>query len=252
MLCEVMLERVTMSLLRIVIASVLFLFGCSAVQGQIHSPRGYEGDLFKSTLALYGHKGAEEHFLCTATVINKTPDGYDLLTAGHCIRLNPQDVQYAVSDDIGGPQEPVEVLKSEMDDKFDFALLKLHTGKQYTPVPLGTVDELTIGDETINVNFTAGLGKQLSRGVVSSGILSHNSDPDLDTTGTFIDQEFSGPGASGSSVVSKQNHNIVGIAVAVVEGVNLGVEIESIDKFQEFMDAPEQPWKAPVVFPSIK
>src|SRR5579864_9364484 len=77
--------------------------------GSIQSPKGFVGKLWNSTFALYGTKGSVTHFICTAEPIEKTADGYRLLSAGHCVQSTPADLEFSVAEEIGGVRTPVKI-----------------------------------------------------------------------------------------------------------------------------------------------
>jgi hypothetical protein len=228
---------------RTLIAMLAFVLSLpiAANSWTIQPPKGFEGDLFKATFALYGHRGKEERFLCTTTSFKVVPGGYDLVGAGHCVAESGAET-FSVAEDVGAPETPVTVIKYEDDKDYDFAIFELKTDKQYPVITLDTVEGKSIGDDIINPNFALGLGKQLSRGTISTGILND---------GNFLAQIFGAGGSSGSAVVSATNHGIIGIAVDGYYDSDgsvavIGMGIEPIDKFYEFMTKP-----APAPKPTI-
>jgi len=219
---------------------IVILAGCSVAAGPIRPPQGFEGRLWGSTLALYGTKDKSTHFLCTAEPIEKTKDGYILLSAGHCVQEVPADVQFSVADEIGGKLTPVTVVKAYDGDGLDFSIFRLTTTENYTPFDLGTEDGLRVGDRVLNPNFALGLGKQFSHGVISSQGLSVNPMCDF-CAGLFIVQGGGGPGSSGSAVISEKTHKVIGILIAGAPMGNTGFEVEPISWFAKFMAGPNQP-----------
>jgi len=209
--------------------------------GSIQSPKGFVGKLWNSTFALYGTKGSVTHFICTAEPIEKTADGYRLLSAGHCVQSTPADLEFSVAEEIGGVRTPVKMVKAYLGEDVDFALFELKTSKVYSVFDLGTEKGLRVGDKTINPNFSQGLGKQLSPGVVASKPITKSEDcDDAGCVGKFIVQEYAGPGASGSAVLSVKTHKVVGLLVWEFEG-QTGFGIEPISVFTKFMAGPNQP-----------
>jgi hypothetical protein len=214
----------------------------------IGSPKGFAGKVYDSTLALYGErniKAVDEatgiviqlppivHFLCTTQVVGHQGDEYVLISAGHCVGLNPPDVTYSVSEEIGGPRMPVEVVKFEFDAKYDFSVFLLKSKKQYPVERIGDENGARMGDKVLVMNFSAGIGKQLSQGVISSkslGPAEHCKGCD----GQFMVQIFGGGGASGSAVISLRTHKIVGLIVSQF-GVNVGLMAEPISWLHQFL-----------------
>jgi hypothetical protein len=210
-----------------------------------HEPRGFAGKAMSSTFALYATLGPITHFDCTIEPIAKIEGGYRLLTAGHCVQEVPDHMQFSVANEIGGTLYPVTLVKAVDDGNLDFALFDLKTTKKYFVFDLGLTDTVTVGDHTINPNFALGLGKQLSYGIISSRqlIASEDCDADDDCVGAFLVQAYGGPGASGSAVLSAKTHRIIGLAVVQPRG-SVGLGVEPIAKYAQFLLAPNQPHPA--------
>jgi hypothetical protein len=223
--------------------SLTLVLAIATLAGTINPPIGWAGQMWASTFALYGTKGTQTHFLCTAEPIEKIPGGYRLLTAGHCVQRSPEGLQFSVSEEIGGDRTPVTMVKAFLDNTLDFAIFDLQTPKSYTVFPLGNETELQIGDETLNSNFALGVGKQLSRGVVASDLIVASEECEVDTAciGKFIVQETAGAGASGSAILSIKTHQVVGLLVWEFADGQIGFGIEPISLFSKFMAGPDQP-----------
>ena len=210
----------------------------------INPPKGFAGQLWNGTFALYGTKDSTTHFLCTAEAIHKNDGGYTLLSAGHCVTLNPPDVQFAVAETIGGTLVPVTLIKAARVDNIDFSLFNLQTTKKYFVMDMGFGEPVTVGDETINPNFALGLGKQISLGRVSSlGLEKSEECDDPACIGNFQVQEYAAPGASGSAILSTKAHKIIGVLVLEWQGAQVGFSVEPIDRFKDFLalKAPPAP-----------
>lgn len=203
-------------------------------------PRGPEADLFKSTFALYGHKGKDGRFLCTAWAYQKVDGGYDLLSAGHCVAESGEQ-SFSVAEDIGGPQTAVTVVKYEADAAFDFAIFELKTDKEYPILKLGSSVDVAVGDEIVNPNFALGAAKQLGRGFVSSGATKPGffSVPD-----EFMVQAYGTGGTSGSPVLLPGTNTVIGMIVdqftnaeGLFGGSNAGVGLgaQPIEHFAAFL-----------------
>jgi len=202
----------------------------------VNPPKGFAGRLWNGTFALYGTKNGVTHFLCTAEAIEKTVDGYTLLSAGHCVTLNPPDVQFSVSETVGSPFMPVTLGKAVQVDNIDFSLFDLKTDKKYFVMEMGHGEPVRVGDETINPNFAAGLGKQISLGQVSSlDLVKSEACDEPECLGDFLVQEYAAPGASGSAVLSIKTHHIIGILVLEFQGAQVGFAIEPIDRLADFI-----------------
>jgi hypothetical protein len=218
--------------------------------GAFTPPSGFAGKLWQSTFALYGSKGGATHFVCTAEPIarNTEGDGYILLTAGHCVQEIPEGVDFSVAEEVGGTLSPVILIKAHEGDgadTIDFALFNFKTPKKYFVFDIGDLDvDLQIGEKTLNPNFALALGKQLSIGRVSSMpiALSENCKDD-GCLNNFLVQEYAGPGASGSAVLSAKTHKVLGILVYQFDG-DVGFAVEPISRLKDFLAAPVQPHPA--------
>lgn len=229
---------------RFLIAAVLVLLtALSSAAQTIHAPKGFAGKVWNSTFALYGTKGKTTHFVCTAEAIAKSRDGYVLLTAGHCVQEVPAGLQFSVSDEIEGPRTPVTLIKvyeGRGEDPVDFALFDLKTTKKISILKLGTDDDIRIGGPTLNVHFAEGINKQLSYGVVSSQPIPKSENcAENGCLGNFLVQEYAGPGASGSAVISSKTHRLIGILVEQTEAPS-GFAVEPISRLQKFTSLPKQ------------
>jgi len=227
---------------RILITALLFLFASLSVSASsLQTPRGFAGKLWAGTLALYGTRHGQTHFLCTTEPFEQISGGYHLMSAGHCVQDTPADLQFSVSDEIGGTRTPVTMIKAYEGDGLDFSEFELKTDRRYPVMDLGDESDLAVGDSVINPNFSSGLAKQLSVGFVSSNILIETTNCSLDDcAGRFIVQLTAAPGASGSAIVSARTHKIVGLLVFEFEdGVGFGVE--PISRFKKFLAGPNQP-----------
>ncbi len=226
-------------------------------QVSIQPPKGFEGDVYKATFALYEHRGKQEQFICTTEAYEKIGGGYHLIGAGHC--ADPKADYFAVAEDIGGPETKVTVIKSELDKNADLAVFEMKTDKVYPVIPMGTIDGERIGDAVINVNFAVGIAKQLSEGKISSGVIAPTDDKSTDV---FIAQIFGAGGSSGSAVVSVNTHKIIGIVIYGFQDdnndgfipvpLNIGMGIEPIDKFAAFLNRPGSPLPATITDQEMK
>lgn len=239
-----MLKRILLSLAAAVLA--VSSFANLPVLPHIRSPRdSFERKMMDATFVLYAHKGLQSRPVCTAEAYAPRPDGYELLTAGHCIKDVNAD-SYSVREQVGAALDmPVTVYKAIENSQFDFAVLDLKTTRQYPTMDLGTIDGEAIGDSVINPNFAMAMVKQLSRGSISSDIIpeSGQGEPSV-----FLCQLFSWNGASGSAVVDVRTHKVIGVLIyrfidnhGVPQPANIGAGIEPIDRFYAFMNAPVPP-----------
>lgn len=217
--------------------ALIFFLTVATSFASIKPPKGYHKTVYNSTFALYGQLGDITHFLCTATAFEKTSDGYHLLTASHCVKGAdlPEDLQFFVEEQIGGLQLPVTVIKAMRKEPVDIAVLELKTGKEYKIIPLGTEEGVQIGDKVFSVNFSEGLSKQLSEGIVASDVMGTEVEDCHTCTNRFMVQIYGGPGMSGAAVVSEKTHKIVGIVTSGFDA-NVGAGVEPISLYQVFLD----------------
>lgn len=212
--------------------------------GSIKAPDGFAGKLYAGTFALYASRGTEVHFRCTAWPYKKIPGGYGLMSAGHCVQGTPSDVAFSVAEQIGGPRMPIAVVKFRFSDNTDFSIFELKTAKHYPVFELGAEADMHIGDPVINPNFALGLGKQISRGFISSDTLVPTRECDTSCSGGFLVQMYGAGGSSGSPVLSEKTHKVIGICVYGFDG-NVGFTAEPISTFAAFLAAPGQSRPAP-------
>lgn len=231
--------------LLILLAMVLLSLPTAANIGE---PKGFLGRAYTSTLALYAIADDANVFDCTATVYDKIESGYLLITAGHCFQELPEGLKFAVSDQIGGVLTPVKVLKVREEGNIDFAQLELDTKKVYPVMQLGDESTLTIGDPIIDVNFASGLGKQISFGNISTKeLIPTKYCPEACRDG-FLVQIFGANGSSGSVLISKKTHKVVGVVIANFGGdAIVGMEAEPISEFQTFLQRPTQAHPGPTL-----
>src|SRR5271165_1686163 len=151
------------------------LLGVSA-GAQVQPATGFEQKAMDATFALYGHReiGGKTYakFLCTATAVEKVKTGYFLISAGHCAADQPSDVTFAVSEQIGGPQHPVQPVIARLQGSQDVMKLYFPSTKNYPVIDLGTETTEQVGESIINPNFTQGWVKQLANGIIASQVMT--------------------------------------------------------------------------------
>ena len=153
----------------------------------------------------------ESEAICTATVIDRQGNEYVALTAGHCIMPAIREANgYYISDEIS--DEPVlhhvDILKSENDDRYDYAIISFHSAKEYPVIPLNNPNDGSpaVGTELLNVNYSYGLGKQVVHGIVTSEPVNVDA-----MKKRFLTTLQTGPGSSGSAIVDAKTGEIVGV-----------------------------------------
>lgn len=226
------------------VALSLGLFISSAV-ADVKPPRGkFEQKLENATFALYVEKSdGENHFTCTATAYEKTKTGYLLVSAGHCID-GRDDLKFSVKTDVDDslPAMPVTVVKYELDDIYDFSILQLDTKRLFPIIGLGSEEDAAVGDKIENVSFALGMAKQFNNGYIATQMLHPN-----DTTASapqwflhhFLVEVSGAPGSSGSAIVSKRSHRIVGLLVSGVRDEQMGFGVIPMSMFYSFRSDPK-------------
>jgi hypothetical protein len=222
--------------------SVLLALPVSTPAATPQNPTGFAGKAYDATMALYGTKGTDTEFICTAWAFKQVPDGYDLISAGHCVGEVNAD-SYSVSDTIDGPRTPVTLIKwaENADEGLDLSLWELKTTKKYPTLDLGSANDAHIGDVIINPNCAMGITKFLSLGRISGPLV-----PATDSVPVYPVEVDGAGGSSGSPIISAKTHKVIGILIygppseTEIEAeigvpAQIGVGIEPIDNFQKFM-----------------
>ena len=183
--------------------------------------------VYASTALLYGQtqSGGMDMF-CTVTAFEKNETGYLFVTASHCVGTSDQ------------VHERVEITKTQFfitfdelktDKKFypakvemagyqpvgdDFSILSIETKDDIPLVPLGDEKLEEAGLPVINVASPDGLGKQVFHGTISSLYVDRPViEEDINWRGVMLLQIQSGPGSSGSAIVSVKQNQIIGFLV---------------------------------------
>ena len=208
----------------------------AGVKNDIQKPQGKYQDVYNAAFALYASSeqaGIENKFICSAEAIKKVKDGYELLSAGHCTPANPdlpEDMTFAASEQMGGKLMPVVLVKAELNDALDYSIFYMPTKNKYAVDELGNEKDAHVGDETVDVNFSFGLAKELSPGLVASKEIDAGCSDKIcpEFQGLFEVQMFGAAGASGSAVVDEETGKVIGILVAGINGRTLPVFVEPI------------------------
>lgn len=215
-------------------------------------------DLFYGTLDIWSCE-FKTKFTCTATVIRADGRGnYAGLTAGHCFSYELMDkgVKYFVSESLS--EHPVlnkiRLVKFANEPRYDYAIFTFRSLKDYPAIEIEKGNIPGIGTEVENANFSLGVVKQVEEGkVVSTQITGHEDAEMDDLQGRFFVSIGVGPGASGSAIVDKKTHKIIGLVEAVFPGGQMAtVAVPLGQQFINFVDdasagiRPQAP-KGPVV-----
>ena len=162
---------------------------------------------------------------CTATVFEAHErdgkKGYLLVTAAHCVavdnlitsKVKVSGASFFISFDNEPKQvfHPVYVKAAGFQSRGDdFAVLHAFTDEEWEVLELGDVSSLKPMDEVLNVSAPAGLGLQVLKGQIT--LVSINrpvKTRGLNWQSAMLVNLSSGPGSSGSAVVSIDQEKIV-------------------------------------------
>jgi len=171
---------------------------------------------------------------CTATVFEAFErddrKGYLLATAAHCVavddlmnsRVKISGASFFISFDEVSKKvfHPVHVEAAGFQSRGDdFAVLHAYTEEEWDILELGDISSLKPMEEVLNVSAPAGLGLQVLKGHISLV----NIDRPVKARGlnwqyAMLANLGSGPGASGSAVVSIKQEKIIGFVVGNIIG----------------------------------
>ena len=189
---------------------------------------------------------------CTATVFEAHErdgkKGYLLVTAAHCVavdnlitsKVKVSGASFFISFDNEPKQvfHPVHVEGAGFQSRGDdFAVLHAFTDEEWEVLELGDVSSLKPMDEVLNVSAPAGLGLQVLKGQIT--LVSINrpvKTRGLNWQSAMLVNLSSGPGSSGSAVVSIDQEKIVGFVVGGIAG-NPTTVVLTVNRFRLFLQA---------------
>ena len=117
----------------------------------------------------------------------------------------------------------------------DFAVLHAYTDEEWDILELGDVSSLEPMDEVLNVSAPAGLGLQVLTGHISLVSIDRPVKTwGLNWQSAMLVNLSSGPGASGSAVVSVEQEKIIGFVVGGIRG-NPTAVVLTVNRFALFM-----------------
>jgi len=182
--------------------------------------------------------------LCTIWNVAKVKDGYEAVSADHCATVEGEfpnaDLNFAVSySDVTGklPTDlvPAKVIAhGDWQTINDIALWDVQTKEKLPVLKLGDSDELVNGEPLINVSIPyGGIDKSLYEGHVGQTRVN-SPDPDMD--GKIHAMLYgTGPGSSGSAVLSTKQNAVIGTLVQGAD--NEGVLLVPVNFIKAFMAA---------------
>jgi len=216
--------------------AVCFLLLAASPAFSQGKPTGFHRKIYDATFALYAHNSEGGGYECTLTAWKKVSNGYLLITAGHCTTANPQipkDAEFFIAEEIDGKEEPLKLVHAVLNVPLDYGIFFWKTTRRIKVVPFGDERKERIGNQTVNVNFSLGITKEVSMGVIQSQLITTNEVSigplhSMKVGGMFLDSEFASHGASGSAVVSQKTHKIIGLLVSGMDGLTMPPFIEPI------------------------
>jgi hypothetical protein len=229
-----------MKVLRGLLLLALLIFGAAPIGATSRKHEKAE----QATFVLYG-RSAERQMdhreLCTAFVYKKVPDGYLLLTAGHCFTPEaPSDATYLVAQGqiVDNPDlQPVEVLNHVDNGVMDVAEIHLKTKKKYPVLELDN-HQTQIDDKVFYVGYPEMVSQVVYTGRIGSNELQtlgpDKMDPCDICKGRILVQTGGGPGASGSPLISESTGKVVGVLEGhVFENGVLMVPVPMIEAYYD-------------------
>jgi serine protease DegQ len=144
-----------------------------------------------------------------------SPEGY-ILTNHHVIS-DADDIDIALSD---GRKVKAKVIGS--DPETDIAVLKIEVKQLPTPITLGKVESLHIGDVVLAIGNPFGVGQTVTSGIVSALGRDHVG---INTFENFIQTDAAiNPGNSGGALIDTRG-NLIGINTAIYSnnGGSMGI-----------------------------
>ncbi len=170
---------------------------------------------------------------CTVTAFEKVEKGYLFVTAAHCVgsddttkekSANPFMTSFFITFDESKsekkfyPATPKFVGYQSRGE--DFSVFSVDTKESWQTVEIGDEKVLKDGAQYWNVASPLGLGKQTFEGIISSVYLDRPLvEGDINWSGTLVLQQAGvNGGSSGSALISKETHKIVGFLVGSVAG----------------------------------
>ena len=144
-----------------------------------------------------------------------SPEGY-ILTNHHVIS-DANDIDIALSD---GRKVKAKVIGS--DPETDIAVLKIEVKQLPTPITLGKIESVHIGDVVLAIGNPFGVGQTVTSGIVSAMGRDHVG---INTFENFIQTDAAiNPGNSGGALIDTRG-NLIGINTAIYSnnGGSMGI-----------------------------
>lgn len=194
---------------------------------------------------------------CAGTAFEKTPTGYLIVSAAHCIGNDDTAKEHTAT----GVNIPFFVTFDETAavKRFhpakvkwvgyqhrgeDFAVLAVTTSEVWETIPLGDEKSLKDGAKIITIASPLGLGKQVFEGSITSLYIDRPIvQGDINWRGSmFLDINVGG-GSSGSALISEKQEAIVGFLVGTAGGSNVvGIPVSRFKAVQQAIADGKYKW----------
>ena len=233
--------------------SIVMLFGIARAESTPLVKNTY-----KSVALLYAQtEDGGQRMHCTATAFEKVADGYLFATASHCVAND--DTQH---ERVNVDKAPLYITFDEQGEKKfkratllaagyqhrgdDFAILHVKTDEVWAITPLGDEAKEEAGAEIINIASPQGLGRQVFHGWITMLKIDRPiRQSDINWTNAMLLQVESGPGSSGSAIVSVNQGAIIGFLVGHYEQNIFAVPVSQFKAFRTAVAAGTYKWYVP-------
>ena len=207
-----------------------------------------EKDYRQATGLLFAQDdGGSLRMLCTVTAFERIGKVHRFVTAAHClaeddtshdrVRVAPNDFFITFDDRDNKNFIAVKVLRAGYQHRGDdFAVLEVTLDQDVPIMPLAPNDP-SLGEGVCNFASPLGLGKQLFRGHVSMERLERPLiEGEINWKGAALLQMSSGPGSSGSAIVSTHQKAIIAFLVGHIgaRGSTPNIVAIPVSKFKKF------------------
>lgn len=212
--------------------AILFALVISAPSPSLASDNSFITKAKEAVGLLYSmDSGGTMNMHCTATAFEKVEKGYLFVTAAHCVgsddttkekSANPFKTSFFITFDERTQEKKFYPAKPKLvgyqSRGEDFAIFEVDTPDKWQTVDIGDEKVLQDGAQYWNIASPLGLGRQTFEGIISSVFLDRPLiSGDINWGGTLVLQQTGvNGGSSGSALISKETHKIVGFLVGSV------------------------------------
>ena len=223
-----------MNFLRSVLCGILIVATSTMGASGPKFDKKLEKQMYAATGRLYlenPEQPGEWRDICTIWNVAKTADGYEAVTASHCITLADRytaeesaktlHFKATYNEPIDGLTPPelndIRIIAVGSDNTLeDFALIDVKTNQKLPVLKLGNSDDIKNGDKVLNCSVPfGGPIKGIYDGIISATVLRLPDTPEFAGIGGTIVFQSAGPapGSSGSAVLSVKQGAVIGVLV---------------------------------------